>query len=594
MAGSVSFLRSKVFFRRHKKYISTVIAFVFILLVIKLSVRDSGRSSSRRTFNTAQTFQHPKNKYMPSTHWKTPYSYEVSSSVDIDTVVLPPMESRCPIYAFFDPERAAAQGLDATKEKDIIAVWRQAFWAAGFQPVILDLTDAKKSNYYSALKKYDLKQPDYDLALSILAWSSVPDGVLTDYRLFPMTISVVKDEFKKLRSCRFAEINRFKDTGNNLLFGSNKEIQQLLHIAFDAEHQARMGPTLSQVAVSLPDIDSFAHYTPKVVSRLYKNYENQLPALINAHLHTKFLSRFPEGILVVDPFPDMAHTIIYPSYATAKAMAKCPPYQDTCPPNSKNGCFKCTENAKVYTRHSLPESIEVFTILPIPHPLSLIALQKGTIDIDPDMIRRETERDQFVKQITSDIFKLNFGAAKRVLSLKEYIEANSEILDTILVSIFESQFEFSECLVEDYTRWALGFNLVVDDGLPATESFLNETYNRNSNTFVPSTIEKHISLSDIIDEMKSCLSSKESKLLDSDMKKTLISDVKVLGRSRSRQRTISVADILTYTRDMTLSEDRDITSVRLAAESWHLADAELWRFVKWRNYRLWLAQKVWQ
>jgi len=116
-------------------------------------------------------------------NWLKPFSndkdYQNSRSV------LPPLSQRCPIYVYYDQDIAASP--QTITDNEVMVVWRKAWWAAGFRPIILGTDDAmahgqytkvvsdEKENRMSEKMKYNI--------MRWLAWDHMGTGILSDFRV---------------------------------------------------------------------------------------------------------------------------------------------------------------------------------------------------------------------------------------------------------------------------------------------------------------------------------------------------------------------------------------------------------------------------
>lgn len=110
--------------------------------------------------------------------WMNPFS-----ASDDDRVALPPLQ-RCPIYTYYEP------GQDDALEDKMLLAWRRAWWAYGFEPIILGLVEAKLSGFYEVVHRSnampELKGMTPELEKDLLAWMAwnyVGGGILVDHRV---------------------------------------------------------------------------------------------------------------------------------------------------------------------------------------------------------------------------------------------------------------------------------------------------------------------------------------------------------------------------------------------------------------------------
>ncbi|KAK9368105.1 hypothetical protein V1509DRAFT_579622 [Lipomyces kononenkoae] len=556
-----------------------LLAALVILSIIWLSVllRSSLNSSSQQNRASSKTSvaTAPTNNYIPSFAWETPFSFSVSSAGS-DVAVLPQLHDRCPVYTFYDPQLAGAAGRNTTTEERLIAVWRQAFWALGFKPTVLDQSHAKSNPLYKSINEMNFGGQSKIDVMRFLAWSTSPTGILTTNRVVPMTTWPTENTWNFWRSCEFGPLTTYKDTGSGFIVGSQQAVDDFVTQSFTDASMAKIASAVTSNRFHVePKTEFLAQYSPDFVPNNYKRLsEDKLPELINAHLHSTFLSRFKQGgISVLDPFPQSAHAISFPSLAMATALATCPAveFELYCPSNIPN-CFKCSKSLRkdfVKSVSAIPDSPSTFVIITIPHPVTSIALSHSASDVTADIVRRETSRDLFVRTATSEIIKKGLGPSHRVLELKKLAAASSELLDNMYISVFESQFGFNNCLVTDYFRWAVGFNFG-----PLMD---NETSAKKQATFDA-----------VVQEIETCLPAEPYIEIQTEVTRML--DPKDAKSSTQ----LSVSDTITTIRDRILSADPDRKLKVQMVEAWNMADTELWRFVRALNERAESEEKIWE
>ena len=116
-------------------------------------------------------------------NWLKPFSndkdYQKSRSV------LPPLPQRCPIYVYYDQDITSSP--QATIDNQVMMVWRKAWWAAGFRPIILSTDDAMAHGQYTKVLNDERENKmsekmKYNL-LRWLAWDHMGTGILSDFRV---------------------------------------------------------------------------------------------------------------------------------------------------------------------------------------------------------------------------------------------------------------------------------------------------------------------------------------------------------------------------------------------------------------------------
>ncbi|KAK9237758.1 hypothetical protein V1525DRAFT_376609 [Lipomyces kononenkoae] len=554
-----------------------LVAALTMLSIIVVSVfRSSHNLSSQDRGSKASVLTEPTNNYIPSFAWETPFSFSVSSAGS-DVAVLPQLHDRCPVYIFYDPQLAAAAGRNTTTEERLIAVWRQAFWALGFKPTILDQSHAKRNPLYKSINEMNLDGQSKIDVMRFLAWSTSPTGILTTNRVVPMTTWPKENTWQFWRSCQFGPLTTYKDTGSGFIIGSQPAVDDFVTRSFTDASKAKIASATSNRFQVEPRTDFLAQYSPDFVASNYKKLsEDKLPDLINAHLHSTFLSRFSQGgIAVLDPFPQSARAIAFPSLAMATALATCPAveFERYCPSNIPN-CYKCSKSLRkdfVKTVSAIADSPSTFVIVTIPHPMTSVALSQSASDVNADVVRRETGRDLFVRTVTSEIIGQGVGPPYRALALKKLAAASTEFLDAMYISVFESQFGFENCLVNDYFRWAVGFNFGPRLGKNRKQEHTFDT---------------------VVQEIGMCLPAELYTQIQTESARTL--DPKVADGGGRSTPPMSVSDTITAIRDRIHSTHPDRKRQLRMVEAWNMADAELWRFVRALNERAAQDENAWE
>ena len=114
--------------------------------------------------------------WFPSWTWKNPFSDDKDRH---NRVALPHID-RCSIYSYYEP--IADKGAAAVEDR-MLLVWRRAWWAQGFKPMILGPAEAKRSKYYDGLAHLKLAP---ELVAELMRWLAldyVEGAVLVDHRV---------------------------------------------------------------------------------------------------------------------------------------------------------------------------------------------------------------------------------------------------------------------------------------------------------------------------------------------------------------------------------------------------------------------------
>ncbi|KAK2071582.1 hypothetical protein P8C59_005992 [Phyllachora maydis] len=114
-----------------------------------------------------------------------------SSSVTLDEnrSLLPDLVRRTRIYCYYD-NTVAKDAASKDAESDLLLIWRRAWWAHGFEPIILSPAEAMKNPRYEEVQRLEMgmhMDPALRTALMRwLAWEKMGGGLLADHLLFPM------------------------------------------------------------------------------------------------------------------------------------------------------------------------------------------------------------------------------------------------------------------------------------------------------------------------------------------------------------------------------------------------------------------------
>ncbi|KAK9448697.1 uncharacterized protein V1518DRAFT_417942 [Limtongia smithiae] len=552
------------------------------------------------------------NNYIHSQDWETPFSFSVSpvsSSEEVDIAVLPLLEERCPVYTFFDLSEFTKAGKDISLEASVLTVWKRAFWALGFKPIVLDVSHAQKNPRYVELEALPNMSPEARLeVLRFLAWSSMPTGVLTSSRIIPMTTWPTHSDLKFLRGCQFGPLTAYKDTLTSFMYGSQQYVNAFVAAAFQTGHRSNiLGYALE--SLQLEDrSEHFAHYTDEYVARNCKGLElSQLPDLINAHLHSTFLSRFGGGIVVVDPFLESSHILTYPALSTAYAIASCPvvAFEDFCPPNRPKDCFKCSKQfspTKKYIKFapSIPDTTNELIFVTIPHPLLHLALTYGTPDVmDAELVRRTTTRDVLVRALTAEINvdEAMLGAPHRTLELKKMAVDNSMVLDNIIFSIFEAQFALNECAMAREVEFQVGFRFNPPEDVDGSsqQSVLDRAKDDSTRYLTSgrssSTLAVTFEMLEL--ELEHCLPLSDVKRLRKDAAHIPKTAPPTIAKDALPLEVADASSVITAVRRRVLGAGAAFLKERKMIEAWNMGDAEIWRFVSALNERAAQECHVW-
>ncbi|BCS24534.1 uncharacterized protein APUU_40978A [Aspergillus puulaauensis] len=498
-------------------------------------------------------------KWFSNLAWLNPFSSSIT--LDQDRSVLPPLPDRPYVFTFYEPKKGHTRDEDIADAR-LLHAWRRAWYAQGFRPVILSRAEAMANPLYQSLKHVELG-PEMEADLfRWLAWGHMGDGLLADWRCFPMakyddaTLSHLR------RGPESDEITRFDKANSALLLGKKPAINTAIekaskHIDKSTKYLAEFIPSellQSERTNSLAFYDSatiserYPALTEKAIPSL-PGRRNALADLINSHLQNTFMNSFPGGIVVLKPFAEHTTALVEPALRLAKALGKCPETvaPSSCPPNLPE-CRPC--NAQKFTKISQPttynNNTQSFTIGILPHPYTLISLLNSSAEVTTRHIRRETTRDGWLKEVTGDQMNHELGGGPRVVLFKRVV-ADQPALGTSLWTTVESlSAEFGQALptelLDDF-EWELGFRIPRDSNVDAK----NEG------------------------------DAKESMQHANPSEKGVETEYTIIQQARE-----------------ILKQKTNRVNIRAVAEAWNMADTEVWRFVKAYRARKVVERKNWE
>ncbi|KAK6360276.1 hypothetical protein TWF730_006424 [Orbilia blumenaviensis] len=410
-------------------------------------------------------------------HWTWLNRFGTSKDFSESRTVLPPLPRRCPIYAYYDQD-VKKEGQTKTDDAVMLA-WRRAWWAAGFEPIILSPSDARKHGMYKNVKgrlggKSD--KLEYNI-LRWLAWDRMGTGVLSDFRVFPMAFPG-DPVIPFLRRCDYGQsVTRFAGLGSALFAADSNIIAAVVKNITTTDASTISADITSPVDLAPefftddPTPASIAYYARNVVAEKYAALEpQQLPKLINAHLHEHFHSVYTGGIRVLNPIEESSDVLSLNMYIVAQKLSQCPdsPLPGSLSPQKteeqqqqQRSQYTCDKDHVHITKQYINDT-RTFTIGGIPHPMTLQGIMNNKLIPDLDWIRRNSSRDVYVKTVTEKIAENGTGAGYRAVKLKELIAASltSSLRSTnsktngVAVSIWgpvEKTWDLKEL------EWTLGF-----------------------------------------------------------------------------------------------------------------------------------------
>ncbi|MCJ1453547.1 hypothetical protein MMC28_003894 [Mycoblastus sanguinarius] len=417
-----------------------VFLFVAILFFVSPSVRVV---QDLRLFHHTPTHKPPEQQNSTSgdakwySDWKWLHPFSASITLDEDRSVLPPLQKRQPIYTFYD---ADAEKEEKTKdaENKLLLLWRRAWWAQGFKPVILGRAEAMNNPLYESFQGHKL-QPQLEANLvRWLAWGEMGTGILANWLVLPMG---PYDDYllSYLRQGEYPKLTRYEGLGVGLYSGEKAAINAAISEALSSSTLEGSQAVLDAVSRSTISVDSrpsaIAFYDANANAEHYKSITaklaedkaaglGSLAQLINSHLHLTFLNTFTAGLAILTPYADRSHILTQHAVSLAETLRKCPssPIPSSCPPNHQE-CTPCSSipPSPIMKPEYFTNSSTVYTIGIIPHPYTFASLLGNTKDITTRHIRRDTERDRWLGAVTEKTLGREIGGQSRIVSFKETV-----------------------------------------------------------------------------------------------------------------------------------------------------------------------------
>lgn len=507
-----------------------------------------------------------------------------SSSIvfDEERSVLPPMGNRPPIYTYYD---AAKKGDDIKKtEQELLTIWRRAWWAKGFKPIVLGRPEAMNNPLYRTLQGLELEEEFERELLRWLAWGNMGTGILCNYLAVPMA-SWDDPLLNFLRRGEYPVLTQFAKTDTGLYVGSKNEIDKAIKEALaskEIKNVKKIAEAVDKKTFQVdPEPKSIAFYSTKNLMDKYSVIKEKLsdqstmaeglallPPLINSHLHTTWQNAFPKGIAVLKPLPEHTTQLVHPAIELARNLTQCAdtPMPASCPPNIPK-CKPCV------AANPLPlllppifrNSSDLFTIAMVPHPFTLTSLVSSRDNIDVKYIRRETKRDQWITQATKELLGTGISSFARLTSLKEAVASDYGTSRSLWLTA-----ERTDDLNKNELDWIFGF------ALPRSGPNTGK-----SETPVPGPERRPPPPKPEFGDRVMPPTEKEL-----EVERSLLAKAKEVVKGKA-------VTIGTGARARN-GGAREAKRLRDAVEAWNLADAEAWKFVRAFGARRRIERQGWE
>lgn len=515
--------------------------------------------------------------------WLNPFSSTVT--LDEDRALLPPLVERPFVYTYYDTTLERDKGIKKA-DRQLLNTWRRAWWAQGFRPVVLTQADAIANPLH---RKLGLKGVPKALEREFhrwLAWSHMGTGLLSDYRCFPM--SAYDDPVLSwLRRGQYSQLVKFKNLESGLFAGEKAQIHGALKVLLT---DVRLS-TFKSVKDGIPASSfrtekgsAFAYYSTPTLARHYSSISQsfvlnpikgtaQLIQLVTSHLHTTWQNTFSTGIAILKPLPAHTTALIEPAIHLAQLLVECSnsTYPTSCPPNQAR-CTPCVSvRPRIYLSSSYTNTTSLFTIATVPHPLTLLALNRASpsLNLTIDHIRRNTDRDSWLTGITQTLLGTGRGAPSRLVAFKNMVASSYSRPRTLFFTV--------EHFPADFHLKSAASKVPTNDvqKAPTTPSPFPEDWLKSLDWHFGFSIPRHtgnhgesINPVPLPDRWHHSSNEPEEHRTSYDPPKP------------SPDQLDTETAVLVAARQAVNSRNKHLAKARDAAEKWNLADLEAWKFVR--------------
>ncbi|KAL8689669.1 MAG: hypothetical protein Q9218_004716 [Villophora microphyllina] len=542
-----------------------------LLLLILLSLTSSPHPDPRDAVQPIDPFGRDPVKHN-GTHtprwqeheeWHVPFSDIITN--DRSVTLIPPSRERPLIYTYYHAQHDNYEQIKAAERK-LLLVWKRAWWAKGFEPVILGEAETVKNPLYEKFKSLkNVHASTWNDIRRWLAWEQMGGGVLANWLVVPMD-SGEDDVLAFLRGGEFTKITVYEGLGSGLLTGNKTSIRNALETALDSPNLSDLTFLLdllpSETISTKPQPDSLAYYSSSTLESQYPHVFTavtytppagltSLAELITSHLRQTFLNTFTSGIEILAPHNSSTLILAYPALTFANALTTCPssPLPKSCPPNNPS-CTPCSPHNPhpIKLAESYTNSSTLFTITAVPHPYTLSSLllqPPSTLSVSH--IRRTAARDPYLRSTTLKPLGPALSGLYRILDFKRSVASESEGQRNLWLAA-----EDEAAWAKEEIEWRLGFEI------PAyTPASFGGAKDMLAVLGTASAREDDVKVGEIREQRDIFLRSQS------------VLGLSVAGNERKKASQKSNGP-------GAKERERDVVN---AAGAWHLSDMEAWSFV---------------
>ncbi|CAK4032019.1 hypothetical protein DOTSEDRAFT_68808 [Lecanosticta acicola] len=506
--------------------------------------------------------------------WKNPFSSSVV--LDEERAVLPPLQNRPPIYAYYDLSAQRKDEKSRKAESDLLHIWRRAWWAQGFKPVVLSKSEAMNNPLYRMVQKMELDRGIENELMRWLAWGNMGTGILSNFLALPMA-PYDDPMLSFLRRGEYPALTRYEGLGNGLFIGAKEHVEAAVKEAVNspALHRVKLIEEALPAGMMQSDAkhEAIAYYSDAVIKAKYAPIKEKLedlttvgdglamlPDLINSHLHQTWQNTFTKGVAVLKPMPEHTSAIVEPALAIARNLTECAisPMPASCPPN-RPSCKPCVSTSmKMSVPKVFRNDSALFTIGTMPHPYTIQSVVKSTDHLDLKFIRRETQRDIWIQAATNELIGTGQSSFARLPALKDAVASEYGSSRSLWLT---AEWPYSPESPKDLEEldWIFGFQLP-REAMPSGES----------ETPVPGPERRPKPAKPEYGEGPVPTDSQLQK------EESLLEKAKMFIQSAGKRGMKAAVD------------------TKEQIEAWNLADTEAWKFIRAYNARRRIERRQWE
>lgn len=481
------------------------------------------------------------------------------------------------MYTYFDAAGRRKDEKSKQAEQDLLKIWRRAWWAQGFRPVVLSSSEAMKNPLYKRLQLQELK-PELELELMRwLAWHNMGTGILCNWLAIPMA-HYDDPLLTALRKGDFPALTRYKDLENGLYTGTKDSVETILRKALESADLSKATSLLDLVPENAfnveADHDGIAFYSTSTIKSKYSVIREKLekdetradalallPSLINSHLHMTWQNCFTDGIAVLKPIAQNTTSLIEPAIDIATNLSQCAnsPMPASCPPN-RPSCSPCVSSQplRIITPPVFRNKSSHFTIATVPHPWTLQSLIHNKDDMELKYVRRNTTRDTWIMAASKEFLGTGISSFARLAPIKEAVASEYGTSRSLWLTAEQPSLISSQKDLEDL-NWVFGFDLA---GARLKTG--------RSETPVPGPERRPPPPKQEFDGPVPT----EDQL--------------------NRQKTLVLNGKMFVQKGEPRGGKKEVVRKREAVEAWNMADAEIWKFVRAFGARRTLERQTWE